>query len=176
MDFQPKPRVDEREIRRRAEERKTLMQRLEKVHTVLMARNSEATSSNSLHFRLDLVNDGDVDLSFDDSLICADGTFTVTDEQGNEMELRGGSYGKDRLRPLYAHSSVVLFDMVAVLSHHWLPAPGSYKVMFNGCGLTLSGDLGDAQEGSSRDRVCVGGMPSNVVEIRITEEESTDDN
>lgn len=152
-------------------------ERVKKVRAVLTPRTPEAALGKSVRFRLELVNDGDFDLSFSDELIQSASAFTITDERGKKIESPGGyARGSDRLTPLYAHSSVVLFDTYDLTCFYRFREPGTYYVMFNGYGLKLSGDLGDAQEGYSRDRVCVGGMPSNVVEIRITEEESTEDN
>ena len=89
-------------------------------------------------FRLELVNEGKVELFYDRQQVAVNSSMTITDEKGERVSYTfGPEQTAGRYQKIKAGSSAILFDNLDISSQYDLNKAGKYKVRFNGRGLGI---------------------------------------
>lgn len=141
---------------------RALEPKLKGLRTQLAALRKEYRRGQPMLFRLELVNEGPYELSYDHQQVAVNGSLTITFQDGRSVpytagpvQTAGGS------RPIQPGATVVLFESLDIASQYDLTRPGKYQLQFNGHGLEIGDALG-IDNGAARQL-----FPSNVVEIAV---------
>jgi hypothetical protein len=157
---------------------KAIKPSLEKLKTRLVPLNDKFLIGKPMLFRLELINDGPVDLSYDRQQVDVNDPLIVTGENGKRVRYIGEEcQTAGAFQPIRAGRTVVLFDKLDIARQYQINKPGRYDVQFSGGGLFI-GDLPkDPGPGSERwHSIPEGAMPkvgacraypSNVVRIDV---------
>lgn len=141
---------------------KALEPKLEGLRTQLTALRRQYRLGQAMPFRLELINEGKHELSYDDQQVDVNESMIIKDENGQIMPYTagpvqtGGSY-----RPIKPGESVVLFAELDIARQYDIKRAGKYRVQFSGRGLSI-GDAIGSSNGSARIT-----FPSNTVEIEV---------
>jgi hypothetical protein len=156
---------------RQAEERKAKLAALEPklvgLRTQLTGISREYVLGKPMVFRLELINDGKWELSYDDQQVAVNGSMIITRTDGTLMPyIAQGCQTSGAYRPIGPGQTVTLFDGLDLAKDYAVKEPGRYKVQFGGYGLSVGDGLPRPQPGwpvTLSDRW----FPSNVVEIEV---------
>jgi hypothetical protein len=136
--------------------------KLEGLRTQLTALQDEFRVGRPMLFRLELVNEGRHELSYDHQSVAVNASMTITAEDNRMVPYtRGPVQTGEHDRPIQPGTTVVLFDALDVARDYDLTKPGKYRIQFNGRGLEIS-DARGVDNGAARRK-----FPSNVVEIDV---------
>lgn len=152
--------------RRQKEEADAKWKRLEPkltgLRTQLIALQDEYRLGQPMPFRLELVNAGPYELSYDKQQVAVNAHMTITFEDGRTVPYTAGPVQTQGApRAIRAGETAVLFDALDIAKQYDLTKPGNYRVQFNGHGLEVGDALG-VDNGLARQR-----FPSNTVEIDV---------
>ncbi len=176
IDFEPIPLelwIEQETLRKKrqseeyAGQRKALEQKLKDVEIRLSPVSDTFILGQPLLFRLELINDGELELGY----INVNNSMTITDEHGDripctadEFQIFGASHA---IKP---GERDVLFDNFDISSQYAFTTPGKYKVQFSGKGIQIFERIEEHGDAGHHGKVTMTDMriPSNVVEIEIT--------
>jgi len=142
---------------------KALEPKLKGLRTQLTALQQEYKLGQPMPFRLELVNEGAHELSYDKQQVAVNGSMIIKDENGRIIPYTAGPHqtaGGEK--PIKPGESVVLFASLDIAKQYDIKRPGKYQVQFSGRGL----EVGDAI-GSKHGVVARREFPSNTVEIEV---------
>ncbi len=141
---------------------KALEPKLKGLRTQLIAMQEEYRLGQPMLFRLELVNEGEHELSYDHQQVAVNGSMIIKDESDRIIPYKAGpvqTAGMDR--PIEPGTSKVLFASLDIAKQYTIEKPGRYRVQFSGGGLRI-GDAIGLENGVARRR-----FPSNTVEIEV---------
>ena len=176
VDFEPIPLelwIEQETLRkkRQAEEyagqRKALEQKLKDVEIRLSPVSDTFILGQPLLFRLELINDGELELGY----INVNNSMIITDENGDRISCTADEFqifgASQSIKP---GDSDVLFDNFDIATQYAFTTPGKYKVQFKGKGLQIVERIEEHGDVWHHGKMTMTDMriPSNVVEIEIT--------
>jgi hypothetical protein len=142
---------------------KALEPKLKGLRTQLTALQQEYELGQPMPFRLELVNEGENELGYDEQQVAVNGSMIIKDENGRIIPYTAGPYQTGgALKPIKPGASAVLFASLDIAKQYDIKKPGKYRVQFSGRGLMV----GDAI-GSKHGVVARREFPSNTVEIEV---------
>jgi hypothetical protein len=153
---------------------KAIKPSLERLKAKLVPLNEKYVVGKPVRFRLELANEGPVDLSYDDQQVTVNDPLIVTDAKGEKVKYIGGSVqAEGGNMPLRAGQTVVLFDKFDITRQYEINKPGVYRVQYKGAGL----EIGDLPKIPPRNEAVIPTVEpdvapyvaSNVVEFRVQE-------
>lgn len=142
---------------------KALEPKLKGLRTQLTALHRQYRLGRPMPFRLELINEGKYELSYDDQQVTVNGSMIVKDETGQIVPYTAGSVqtAAGSYRPIKPGERVVLFAELDIAKQYDIKRAGKYRVQFSGRGLSI-GDAIGSSNGSARRA-----FPSNTVEIDV---------
>ncbi|MHC4657984.1 MAG: hypothetical protein ACYS83_02250 [Planctomycetota bacterium] len=153
----------ERQARRKAFEWKL---KAVKARTRLTPLTKEFVLGERMLFRLELLNEGEVEFLYDHQQVAVNSSMTITDEKGERVPYTfGPEQTTGGYKPIKPGKSAVLFDNLDIARQYDVSKAGKYKVQFNSKGLYTAIGTGkgpfDNTIGIQRT------FPSNIVEIEV---------
>jgi hypothetical protein len=144
---------------------KALEPRLKGLRTQLTALEQEYRVGQPMRFRLELVNEGQHELSYDHQQVAVNSSMLITREDGGRVPYTAGPYqtGGGR-KPINPGETIVLFSRLDIAGQYDMSKPGKYRVQFSGQGLEIGDAITPRDEPESRARRL---FPSNTVEIEV---------
>jgi len=176
IDFEPIPLelwIEQETLRKKRQseeyvgQRKALEQKLKDVEIRLSPVSDTFILGQPLLFRLELINDGELELGY----INVNNSMIITDEHGDRIPrtedenlIFGASHS---IKP---GERDVLFDNFDIATQYAITTPGKYKVQFSGKGIQIWERIEEHGDAGHYGKVTMTDMriPSNVVEIEIT--------
>ncbi len=141
---------------------KALEPKLKGLRTQLTALQREYRLGRPMPFRLELVNEGKHELSYDDQQVAVNASMIIRDEDGRVVPYTAGPVqtgGADE--PIRPGERAVLFASLDIAGQYDIKKAGKYQVQFSGHGLTVGDAIG------SKNGVARRTFPSNTVEIEV---------
>ena len=160
----------ERAAKERQQQIEKLAPRLKGVQTLLTVEDQEFAIAEPVYFRLQLINQGDSAVRYDDQQVAVNNSMTITGPDGERVR-----YTTSMVQTVGAPEIIkpgetkTLFDQFDMTKQYDIRQPGQYRVQFNGNGLSVGvgkEDTSDLNDPTSFEYY-PGILPSNVVIITI---------
>jgi hypothetical protein len=141
---------------------RALEPKLEGLRTQLTALQREYRLGRPMPFLLELINEGEHELSYDDQQVAVNESMIIKDENGKVMPYTAGSFQTEGApAPIKPGTSVVLFESLDIARQYDMKKAGKYRVQFSGRGLDVFDAIGSKNGAARRE------FPSNTVEIEL---------
>lgn len=153
-----------------AEKRKALEQKLKDVEIRLTPVSDTFILGQPMLFRLELINNADVELSYADQQVDVNDSMIITDENGDRVPfIEEMCQTAVSFNPIKPGERAVLFDNFDISSQYAVLTPGTYKVQFSGKGLLQAEAIEEHHDEQLQEVIMTDTrIPSNVVEIQVT--------